>query len=81
MAGPHPITGVMEKAFAIVGMLQSRRSITVYDVADELRISRSVAHKYLTAATTVLPVYVVNEKTYKQNQERMQYALLRRGAR
>jgi len=74
---PHPVSGVMEKAFTIVNMLQGRKSITAYDVMDECAISRSTAHKYLTAATLVMPVIVLNEERAIRKHERFQYALLR----
>jgi len=73
----HPMTGVVEKAFATINLLQNRKFITVYDLADELCISRSTAHRYLTIATIVLPVYVINEEESFRNRERMKYALIK----
>jgi len=74
---PRPVSGVLEKAFTVITMLQTRKSITAYEVMDVCAISRSTAHKYLTAATLVLPVIVLNEEKAASKRERFQYALLR----
>ena len=72
----RPTTGVLEKAFAVINMLQNREYVTAYTVAQELQVARSTAHKYLTAASLVLPVYVRNEET-KEYHEHQQFALLK----
>jgi len=58
----RPITGVIEKCFVISEMLRTWWFVTVKDVMRECCISRSVANKYLVAASTILPVVVENEQ-------------------
>jgi len=63
------------KSIKLVRLLQTRESVTVRDVANELGLARRSAHDWITAASMVLPIYGLNEED-RATAEEIRYKML-----
>lgn len=65
---PTASSEMVIKAVKLGYLLMQKKRVTVFDVSDELEISRRCAHNWLLAASIVLPIYSPNEDTRLQTE-------------
>lgn len=60
---PTASTELIIKAVKLVYLFMRKKEVTVFDVVDELELSKRCAHNWLLAGSIVLPLYSPNEET------------------
>jgi len=71
----HSTGKVIEKSMKLTQLFLNRKEVTVKDVMAYLGVTHSCAYKYVQIASTVLPIYSLNEGN-RAGHEPIRYQLL-----